>query len=67
MAVPDELVTNRIKAYIVARDVVTDDELTRFCSERLPRYMAPEIYEHRDGLPRSSTGKIDRRALAVET
>ncbi len=67
VAVPDELVTNRIKAYIVGRADVTDDELTRFCSERLPRYMAPEIYEHRDELPRSSTGKIDRRALAVET
>ena len=67
VAVPDELVTNRIKAYVVPREDVDDDELTRFCSERLPRYMAPELYEFRDELPRSSTGKIDRRALAVET
>lgn len=66
VAVPDELVTNRIKAIVVTRKPVTDDELTQFCAERLPRYMAPEIYEHRDELPRSSTGKIDRRALAAD-
>lgn len=66
VAVPDEVVTNRIKAYVVPRAELDEDELTRFCSERLPRYMAPDMYEFREGLPRSSTGKIDRRALADE-
>jgi acyl-CoA synthetase (AMP-forming)/AMP-acid ligase II len=27
--------------------------------------MTPEVYEFRDELPRSSTGKIDRRALST--
>lgn len=67
VALPDELVTNRIKAYVVSRRPLTGDELTRYCSERLPRYMTPELYEFLDELPRSSTGKIDRRALAVDT
>jgi amino acid adenylation domain-containing protein len=66
VAVPDEVVTNRIKAYVVLRGDVGDDELNRFLGERLPRYMAPEVYEFRSDLPRSSTGKIDRRALADE-
>ncbi len=66
VAIPDEIVTNRIKAFVVARGDVDDDELSRFCSERLPRYMVPEIYELRDELPRSSTGKVDRRALSTE-
>jgi amino acid adenylation domain-containing protein len=66
VAVPDEVVTNRIKAYVVPRAPVDVDELTRFCIERLPRYMAPEAYELRENLPRSSTGKIDRRTLAEE-
>jgi amino acid adenylation domain-containing protein len=66
VAIPDEVVTNRIKAFVVTRGVVAEDELNRFCSERLPRYMAPELYELRDDLPRSSTGKIDRRTLAEE-
>jgi amino acid adenylation domain-containing protein len=64
VAVPDEVVTNRIKAYIVSREDVAPDELNRFCAERIPRYMTPETYEFASDLPRSSTGKIDRRALA---
>ncbi len=66
VAIPDEIVTNRIKAFVVTRGDVDDDELSQFCSERLPRYMVPEIYELRDELPRSSTGKVDRRALSIE-
>ena len=64
VAVPDDVVTNRIKAYVVRRADVDEGALTRFLGERLPRYMAPEAYEFRAELPRSSTGKIDRRALA---
>jgi acyl-CoA synthetase (AMP-forming)/AMP-acid ligase II len=42
---------------------LTDAEVVRFCGERLPRYMVPDEVEFRDTLPRSSTGKIDRRRL----
>ena len=66
VAIPDELVSNRIKAYVVTRAELETAELNRFCSERIPRYMAPELYEFRTELPRSSTGKIDRRTLAEE-
>ena len=66
VVIPDDVVTNRIKAFVVARDTLDQDELSRFCIGRLPRYMAPELYEFRAELPRSSTGKIDRRALATE-
>ena len=65
--IPDELVTNRIKAFVVTRDDVGEDELVSFVCERIPRYMAPELFEFRESLPRSSTGKVDRRALADET
>jgi amino acid adenylation domain-containing protein len=64
--IPDEVVTNRIKAFVVARDPVAQEDLVNFVCERLPRYMAPELVEFRDELPRSSTGKVDRRALAAE-
>lgn len=65
-AVPDELVTNRIKAYVVARDGVSAAELARFCAERIPGYMIPEVFEFRGSLKKTSTGKIDRQALAME-
>jgi amino acid adenylation domain-containing protein len=64
--IPDEVVTNRIKAYVVVRDEVSRDDLVAFVCERLPRYMAPELVEYRDALPRSSTGKVDRRALPAD-
>ncbi len=33
---------------------------------QLPKYMMPDVYIHRDALPRTGSGKIDRRALRQE-
>lgn len=63
IAVPDEAVTNRLKAFVVLAGDVPDGELARRCRERLPHYMIPEEFELREELPKSSTGKVDRRAL----
>lgn len=64
IAVPDEVVTNRIRAFAVVRDpAVTGAELARFCGERVPKYMVPEAIELRDALAKTSTGKVDRQAL----
>ena len=65
VAIPDELVTNRIKAFVVTRGDLDEEELSRFCAGQVPRYMTPELYEFLVELPRSSTGKIDRRALSL--
>jgi acyl-coenzyme A synthetase/AMP-(fatty) acid ligase len=62
--IPDDVVTNRIKAFVVAHDL-GDTELIGFCRARLPRYMVPDEIEFRDALPKSSTGKIDRRKLTA--
>jgi acyl-coenzyme A synthetase/AMP-(fatty) acid ligase len=61
--VPDELVSNLIKAVVVVRDGSDQRQLAAFCAERLPKYMVPEIWEFRDHLPQTSTGKVDRQAL----
>jgi acyl-coenzyme A synthetase/AMP-(fatty) acid ligase len=63
VAVPDELVSNRIKAIVVVRDETGERDLSAFCAARVPRYMVPEIWEFRTELPKTSTGKIDRRSL----
>ena len=65
VAVADEMVTNRLVAYVTVRDETTAEELARFCGERLPRYMVPESFTLLAELPRTSTGKIDRRQLLV--
>jgi L-proline---[L-prolyl-carrier protein] ligase len=64
VAIPDELVTNRIRAYVASRDTVSKAELISFCAERIPDYMIPELFEFREVLPKTSTGKVDRQALA---
>jgi amino acid adenylation domain-containing protein len=64
IAIPDELVTNRIKAFVVGVGAEDERALAVFCAERLPRYMIPELWEFRDDLPKTSTGKIDRKVLA---
>jgi amino acid adenylation domain-containing protein len=63
--IPDDLVTNRIKAYVAAREELSSADLVSFCGERLPRYMVPDIFEFSDGLPKTSTGKVDRQALSA--
>ncbi len=65
VAVPDEMVGNRLKAFVVADEAckITERELGRHCGEYLPRYMIPESIEFLDTLPTTSTGKIDRVRL----
>ena len=64
VAVPDEMITNRIKAFVVGG--ANERELVQFCRERIPKYMIPQSFEFREHLPKTSTGKTDRRALVRE-
>ncbi len=63
LAVPDEMITNRIVAFIGAEKKLDEQELVRHCAASLPRYMIPEAFELMTMLPKTSTGKIDRRSL----
>jgi amino acid adenylation domain-containing protein len=63
IAVPDETITNRLKAFVVTSTSLSEAQLTRLCRDRLPSHMIPDEIELRSGLPKSSTGKVDRRAL----
>lgn len=65
VAIPDELITNRLEAYVVLRDEASKAELLASCAERLPAYMVPAELRFADALPRTSTGKVDRRALVA--
>ncbi|MFJ6901734.1 D-alanine--poly(phosphoribitol) ligase [Streptomyces hokutonensis] len=66
LAVPDELVTNRLVACIVAAAETDALRVSRACRARLPRYMIPDRFEFFAQLPRTSTDKTDRRALAEQ-
>ncbi len=66
VAIPDDLVGNRIKAVVAAHEtqVLQIAELQQFCATRIPKYMIPEQIEFLEALPKTSTGKIDRVRLA---
>lgn len=67
VAVPHEDWGNAIVAYVVPKDeAVTEIQIKREAARRLPRYMVPARVEVRADLPKTSTGKIDRRSVVDE-
>jgi len=64
-AVPDGLGSNLIECTVTARAgmTVSEDELAAYLSRRLPPYAIPARIAIASDFPRTSTGKIDRRAL----
>jgi amino acid adenylation domain-containing protein len=66
VAIPDELVGNRLKAYVVLgnENGFTMKDIEAHCQKRLPRYMVPETIELLEALPKTSSGKVDRTLLA---
>jgi amino acid adenylation domain-containing protein len=65
VAIPDEIIGNRLRAFVVLSDPAGPDEkaLMTFCNRYLPKYMIPEAVEFCDVLPKTSSGKTDRPAL----
>jgi amino acid adenylation domain-containing protein len=65
LAIPNELMGNRIVAYISPTNAVqvTAEELTAYCHASLPRYMVPEEIIFIEGIPLTTTGKADRRSM----
>lgn len=66
VALPDDVLGNRIRAFVVA-DGISEQEIRSHCASLLPRYMVPEAVEFREALPRTATDKIDRPRLVAET
>ena len=68
LAIPDELIGNRIRAVVVPHvpGSLGVLQLQQYCASRVPKYMIPEIIDLCDELPKTSTGKIDRVKLATE-
>jgi amino acid adenylation domain-containing protein len=53
----------RLVCYFTESDGTGADELRDFLSGRLPSYMIPAVFVRLDDMPRSPSGKLDRRAL----
>src|SRR5256885_3696457 len=63
--VPDEVAGQAIVAHVVPRapESFTPDALLAFCADTMPRYMVPRRIEVHAAFPRTSSGKLDRKAV----
>jgi amino acid adenylation domain-containing protein len=65
IALTDEEKGVQVKAFISCGDQKRASiiELKKFCMERLPPYMVPDLFSFQDSLPKTSTDKIDYQRL----
>lgn len=64
VAIPDEDLGHALHAFVASREGSVDEmALKRHLSDRVPRYMIPRTVTIRASLPRTSTGKLDRKLL----
>jgi long-chain acyl-CoA synthetase len=71
VGMPDEYHGEVPKAYIVLKDnykgKVKEQELIKYCEERLAKYKVPKSIEFLEELPKTPSGKILRRELRLKS
>ena len=70
VGIPDAKVGEQIKAVVVtqseARGKLSEEDITKWCKERLAPYKVPKIIELRGEIPKTDIGKVSRRELSEE-
>jgi long-chain acyl-CoA synthetase len=68
IGLPDEHSGEAVSAYIVLKpgQSATEDEIRAFCKESLTGYKVPRHVTFREALPKTTVGKVLRRALRDE-
>ena len=62
--VPHATWGEEVAAAVVVREPVAEEDLLAYCRERLADYKAPKKIHVTDAIPRTATGKIQRRIVA---
>jgi acyl-coenzyme A synthetase/AMP-(fatty) acid ligase len=64
IGVADPVMGQKIKAFIVFKDQkISEREILRFCRNNLEDYAVPKEIVIMDSLPKTSSGKIDKKSL----
>jgi acyl-CoA synthetase (AMP-forming)/AMP-acid ligase II len=66
IGVPDEIFGQAIKAFVVEDkdNELTEERIMKYCIKNLEPFMVPKYIEFRDSLPKSPSGKIDKKNLS---
>jgi acyl-coenzyme A synthetase/AMP-(fatty) acid ligase len=65
IGVPDEIAGQAIKLFIVPKAgvEVNVEHVMRHCQQNMEPFMVPRYVELRNGLPKLSSGKVDKKKL----
>jgi acyl-CoA synthetase (AMP-forming)/AMP-acid ligase II len=65
VGVPDPVLGHAVKAVLTPKEGASIDvqDVLRHCAERLENFMVPTVVEVRWDLPKTTTGKIDKKTL----
>lgn len=68
IGVPDEILGQVIKAYIVPAPGVelTEKQILKYCAENMETFMVPKDIELMNSLPKTPNGKIDKKQLKAK-
>ncbi|MCX8071480.1 MAG: AMP-binding protein [Candidatus Binatia bacterium] len=67
IGVPDPVLGQEIKAFVVPSREVTEEELRVFAAARLAKFQVPKYWEFRTSLPKTPTQRIEKYKLRAES